>query len=112
MAVKASAYSLFVNGIDSIFAAPDTVRFTQIRAFLQGLPSGADIRSFEVVKGDLPAVASATYRGAEASPSNAELYETLDLKEQNELTDYFLESLKKAFVEFPDLKKQFPKFQI
>jgi hypothetical protein len=109
MSIVVSPFRRFVDAFDAIFKSPATIRQRQIGAFLGRIGEG---KNFELVRSELPEAASPTYRGAEAFQTNAELYVTLTVGERKNLEDYFKQSVKEAFAEFPRLKQEFPRIQI
>jgi hypothetical protein len=95
--------------IEAIFAAAEHLRLDSIRSYLKLVSMGGrNAHDFKSVLADLPGPGGAYRSGDKLPTSNSELYSTLFDSEQEVLRTFYLDHLRKAEMDFPELKDEFP----
>lgn len=95
--------------IEAVFDAPEHLRLDAIRSYLKPVTMGGrSAYDFKSVLADLPGPGGAFRPGDKLPTSNSELYSTLFDSEQESLRGYYLDHLRKAETNFPELRNEFP----
>lgn len=106
---RRDSVELLKASIEAVFNPPEHVRLDSIRSYLKLVSMGGrNAHDFKSVLADLPGPGGAFHSGDKLPTSNYELYSTLFDSEQEALRRFYLDHLRKAEMDFPELKNEFP----